>query len=88
MVYIDVQKFERVMDNIVINSIRYTPELGMIKIRCNIDEDKIYITVCDSGSGFNQKDLTHVFERFTGEMYLGHQKMDMLVWDFTLQRSW
>ncbi|MGF7429457.1 HAMP domain-containing sensor histidine kinase [Thermoanaerobacterium thermosaccharolyticum] len=64
MVYIDVQKFERVMDNIVINSIRYTPELGMIKIRCNVDEDKIYITVCDSGSGFNQKDLTHVFERF------------------------
>jgi signal transduction histidine kinase len=52
------------MDNIVINSIRYTPKLGMIKIRCNIDEHKIYITVCDSGNRFNQKDLRHIFERF------------------------
>lgn len=61
---VDVGKLERILDNILSNSIRYTPEHGTIAIHAGVSRDNIRITVCDSGKGFTGKDLAHVFHKF------------------------
>lgn len=60
----DVVKLERILDNIVFNSIRYTPEGGTIEINANITNDKVQFKICDSGKGFSNKDLFNVFNKF------------------------
>ena len=53
----------RVLDNILYNSIRFTKE-GEIGLKVYDVEDKIYFKCCDTGTGFKDGDLTHIFEAF------------------------
>lgn len=61
---LDEAKLERILDNIVSNSIRHTPEHGKIAIRADVARDHIRFTVCDSGPGFSRKDLSRLFDKF------------------------
>ena len=61
---VDVAKLERILDNIVLNSIRFVPEHGTIKINAEITGNKINFTVCDTGKGFSNKDLSNLFNKF------------------------
>lgn len=60
----DMQYFTEALLNILKNCMEHTPEGGNISISAS--ETPIYagITVTDSGSGFSDNDLDHVFERF------------------------
>lgn len=46
------------------NGIKYTPEGGSVKIHAAKKQNKIEITVVDSGIGIPEEDLPHIFERF------------------------
>lgn len=48
---IDAVKLERILDNIVSNSIRYVPENGIIEISAVITGNQINFKVCDTGKG-------------------------------------
>ncbi|QNB47816.1 hypothetical protein BR63_17030 [Thermanaerosceptrum fracticalcis] len=61
---IDAAKLERILDNIVSNSIRYVPEHGTITINADIACDNIRFKVCDTGKGFSSKDLSNLFNKF------------------------
>lgn len=61
---IDREKLERILDNIVMNSIRYTPDSGRINMDVTIEDDRLYFRICDSGKGFSPRDLAHIFDRF------------------------
>ncbi|WP_026487309.1 HAMP domain-containing sensor histidine kinase [Caldanaerobius polysaccharolyticus] len=61
---VDVVKLERILDNIIMNSIRYTPQNGTITINADVACDNIRFKICDSGKGFSNKDLLHVFSKF------------------------
>ena len=61
---IDKEKLERILDNIVTNSIRFTPNSGCINIDVTIKDDRLYFLICDTGKGFSPKDLVHIFDRF------------------------
>lgn len=63
-VYGDRDGIERVITNIVTNSIKYTPEKGNIKIYVGAVHDDAYIKIIDNGIGIPKKDLPRVFERF------------------------
>lgn len=54
----------RVLQNIITNAIKYTPEGGTIKVRAKRLQFYIKISVTDSGIGISRKDLRHVFEKF------------------------
>lgn len=63
-VYGDRDGIERVIINIITNSIKYTPEGGNIKVYVGAVYDDAYIKIIDNGIGIPKEDLPRVFERF------------------------
>ena len=63
-VYADKDGIERVILNVLSNSIKYTGEEGTIKIYVGFVYNDAYIKVIDNGIGIPEKDLDRIFERF------------------------
>ena len=63
-VYADKDDTERVVLNILSNSIKYTPEGGDIKIYVGFVYNDAYIKIIDNGIGIPEEDLSKIFERF------------------------
>ncbi len=61
---IDTEKLERILDNIVSNSLQYTPAGGEINISVKAEKERISYEICDSGSGFSAKDMERAFDKF------------------------
>ena len=64
LVYADKDDIERVVLNIMTNSIKYTPDGGEIKIYVGFVYNDAYIKVFDNGIGIPEDDLSRIFERF------------------------
>ena len=64
LVYADKDGIERVILNILSNSIKYTGEGGIIKIYVGFVYNDAYIKIIDNGIGIPEKDLSRIFERF------------------------
>ena len=64
LVYADKDDIERVVLNILSNSIKYTPNGGEIKIYVGFVYNDAYIKIFDNGIGIPEEDLTRIFERF------------------------
>lgn len=64
----DEARIERVVDNLVANAIRYTPNGGDVRITVGVDGDSTgqwaLLTVSDTGLGIPEADLPRVFDRF------------------------
>ena len=63
-VYADKYDIERVVLNILSNSIKYTKEGGEIKIYVGFVYNDAYIKIFDNGIGIPEEDLSRIFERF------------------------
>ena len=63
-IYADKDGIERVILNILSNSIKYTEEGGTIKIYVGFVYNDAYIKIIDNGIGIPEKDLERIFERF------------------------
>lgn len=64
LVYADKDGIERVVLNIISNSIKYTPENGTIKMYVGYVYNDAYIKIIDNGLGIPDEDLNRIFERF------------------------
>lgn len=63
-VYADKGDIERIVLNILSNSIKYTGENGKISIYVGFVYNDAYIKVLDNGIGIPEEDLSRIFERF------------------------
>ena len=63
-VYADKDGVERVVLNILTNSIKYTPNGGNIKIYVGFVYNDAYIKIIDNGIGIPEEDLSRIFDRF------------------------
>lgn len=63
-VYADKDDIERVVLNILSNSIKYTKDKGNIKIYVGFVYNDAYIKIFDNGIGIPEEDLSRIFERF------------------------
>lgn len=64
-IMLDRDRIDQVLDNLVSNAIKYTPEGGHIRIHAGRREPAVLeICVQDDGIGIPRKDLTRIFERF------------------------
>lgn len=64
LVYADKGDVERVVLNILSNSIKYTQDNGKISIYVGFVYNDAYIKILDNGIGIPEEDLSKIFERF------------------------
>ncbi len=60
----DEERLTQVINNLVSNAVKYSPQGGRIQIRGRVRTDDILICVIDEGPGIAQEDIPHVFDRF------------------------
>ncbi|MFB4163480.1 ATP-binding protein [Alteribacillus sp. JSM 102045] len=62
--FIDPDRVEQVMTNLLHNAIRHTSVQGFVRMIVNNEEHGLTVEIKDSGSGIPEEDLPYVFERF------------------------
>jgi two-component system, OmpR family, phosphate regulon sensor histidine kinase PhoR len=60
----DEDLMNQVWNNLLHNSIKFTPEGGKIRIHLALQDDRIRIDIADNGIGIAEEALPHLFERF------------------------
>ena len=63
-VEIDTDKFTQVIDNIMNNAIKYSPDGGIITVRLLETHNHVIMIISDQGLGIPRKDLGRIFDRF------------------------
>ncbi|PFG15424.1 MULTISPECIES: cell wall metabolism sensor histidine kinase WalK [Bacillales] len=61
---VDQDKMTQVLDNILSNAIKYSPDGGTITARCWTIGKKIRISISDEGVGIPKNNLSKIFDRF------------------------
>lgn len=60
----DPDKIERIMLNLLSNAVKFTDKGGYILVNINCIDDKVIISVADSGIGITEEMLGAIFDRF------------------------
>ena len=63
-VELDTSRFTQVVDNIMNNAIKYSPDGGVITARMIDRKTEVVLSITDQGLGIPKKDLGHIFDRF------------------------
>ncbi|MDK8501915.1 cell wall metabolism sensor histidine kinase WalK [Aerococcus sp. UMB1112A] len=63
-VEIDQDRMTQVIDNIINNAIKYSPDGGTITVRLMSTHNEVTLSVQDQGLGVPQKSIPHLFDRF------------------------
>lgn len=60
----DIGLIQRVLENLIENAIKYTPQGGQIGISLMNGGNRVATSITDTGQGIPPKDLPHIFDRF------------------------
>jgi signal transduction histidine kinase len=63
-VTMDTQSIGRVLNNLVGNALRHTPNRGRVSVWARRTTRGVEVTVSDTGEGIRAEDMPHIFERF------------------------
>ena len=61
---IDTDKMTQVIDNILNNAIKYSPDGGEITVTMKTTDDQMILSISDQGLGIPKQDLPRIFDRF------------------------
>lgn len=76
----DQNRIEEVLNNLITNAIKYSPEADKVIVRLGIDKNKAIVSVQDFGFGIDKSDQEKIFERF----YRSNNKQEVSVAGFGL----
>lgn len=61
---VDAQRVEQILNNLVSNALRHTPDGGKIAVELLAAAGQVVLTVRDSGAGISPQALPYIFDRF------------------------
>jgi len=61
----DKVRLNEVMDNLLVNAVKFTPEEGKLRVVVTEEEGQIRVSVADSGIGISPTSLANIFEPFS-----------------------
>jgi PAS domain S-box-containing protein len=61
----DATRLAQVLQNLLINAAKFTPEAGQIELKVWQDGTQLYTTVSDNGAGLSREALSQIFELFS-----------------------
>ena len=64
LLYLDTEKFEKVLYNLLSNAMKFTPAGGSITVRGETAGNHCFLQVKDTGIGIPTEQIPHLFERF------------------------
>lgn len=64
MVEVDPRRFEQVLDNLIENAVKYSPDGGQVAIQGLVNEKEAIVSISDEGVGIPPKHLDRIFDRF------------------------
>ncbi len=62
--YTDAELLERILDNVVMNSLEYTPGGGSVSVSVTLRGSRVLYEICDTGPGFSRRDLEKAVQKF------------------------
>ncbi|VAW99064.1 Two-component system sensor histidine kinase [hydrothermal vent metagenome] len=63
-VHADIGMLQRVLENLIENALRHTPNGGKISLGFTAEGEQVLIKVADTGHGIPEDELEHIFDRF------------------------
>ncbi|MFS8130757.1 MAG: ATP-binding protein [Candidatus Dojkabacteria bacterium] len=63
-IFIDPVKFSEVLENLLVNAIKYNKENGKVELRVKDGNGKVQIEIKDTGIGISKEDVKHIFGKF------------------------
>jgi len=64
IVFFDRDRLEQVVQNLLLNAIKYSPDGGVVRVQVDERDDEVWISVTDQGIGIPPAALPHLFRRF------------------------
>jgi signal transduction histidine kinase len=64
----------QIMDNLISNAIRFTPEGKTIRVRLSQQEEKVEFCVCDEGPGMEKEKLERIFDQYNRQTSMFDQE--------------
>ena len=71
LMYLDQQKMDKVVFNLLSNAFKYTPVKGRIVVSLSFQEGKLIVRVADTGVGIPKEKQAQLFSRFMQSSYTG-----------------
>ncbi|MCG8373046.1 MAG: ATP-binding protein, partial [Balneolales bacterium] len=61
---VDPDKFQKILNNLVSNAIKFTPEKGTVEVDVTLNDGFVELSVSDNGIGIQKDRIPHIFDRF------------------------
>ncbi|TXB60551.1 sensor histidine kinase, partial [Phaeodactylibacter luteus] len=71
-VSIDAPKVERILANLIGNALKFTPEVGRVWIKSELQGGRLQVVVADTGPGIPVSEQSQIFERYQQGRAAGH----------------
>ena len=62
--WFDMRQMQKVVNNLLSNAFKNVPDNGDVTLSVSLQEDKVTIEVCNTGTGLTEEEIANVFNRF------------------------
>ena len=64
MAWTDGDKLEKIVSNLLSNALKFTPQGGHIDVSLDVDDEKVKVTIADTGKGIPEEQKENIFKRY------------------------